>query len=193
MKQSQPGIATILLAAGKARRFGGQKLSAQLRGRQLARFAAQALIALGAEWNFVVHAGTPPDLGTNDVQGLALDPPDAPISASIATGIAAAQAVGARVALIALADMPLVPTNHFKALLAAFDGDRIASRAGPITMPPALFGHQHFGALLSLEGDQGAGTLLKDVMTIPLAEALALDIDTREDLARAEAFLRGTN
>ena len=112
-----------------------------------------------------------------------------PLSRTIATGIAAV--AGARAALIALADMPLVPADHFARLIAGFDGDLIATRVGTLTMVPAIFGEQHFSALQSLQGDRGAGALLQAAPTVTLPEDLALDIDTAEDLQRAAALLQG--
>jgi CTP:molybdopterin cytidylyltransferase MocA len=75
-----------------------------------------------------------------DVPGLpgftrvALEPPDAPQSRSLALGLAA---VGdAQAVLIALADMPLVPPAHFARMLALFDGDRLTSACEGQRLPP---------------------------------------------------------
>jgi molybdenum cofactor cytidylyltransferase len=104
-------------------------------------------------------------------------------------GVAAAQAAGARAVLLALADMPLVPAEHIRALAAGFDGDRIGTSTDGVTMPPALFGTAHFAGLTALTGDRGGAMRLAGAPTVSLDHVLALDIDTPEDLIRTEAML----
>lgn len=180
-------LAVILLAAGRASRFGGGKLAVLLAGSPVAEHAASSLRDLPCAWRLCVQGSRPvPVEGFTDVP---LDAPDAPLSASIRAGVTAAEALGADAVLLALADMPLVPTAHHRALLGAFDGDRIASRAHGQPMPPAVFGRRHFAALKALSGDRGAGALLRDAPFVTLAAEHALDIDTPADLVRAEAAL----
>lgn len=179
--------ALVLLAAGRASRFGGGKLGADLAGVPLVQHAARALVHLPLVERIVVCSGDTPYLpGFTRVP---LHPADAPLSQSIALGVAAAAQHGA--ALFALADMPLVPESHFAALLARFDGDRIGTRVDGKTMVPAIFGARHFPALQALEGDRGAGPLLHTAPAVDLEPRLALDVDTADDLARATAVLQG--
>lgn len=178
-------IALILLAAGRAKRFGGGKLGAELAGKPLAHHAADSLAGLPIFRRFVISSSQTPDL--KRFTRLAPKPADAPLSRSIATGIAALTDEDA--ALFALADMPLVPTAHFAALIACFDGDRIATRVDGRNMVPAIFGRQHFAMLASLVGDRGAGVLLQDAPSIELTPAQALDVDTQNDLERAQVLL----
>jgi len=130
-----------------------------------------------------------PDLSALGYRAVPLDPPGAPQSRSLALGVAAAQAEGARAVLVALADMPLVPAEHIRALVAAFDGDRIATEAQGTIMPPAIFGARHFAALTALAGDRGGAARLNGAAAVALDPMLALDVDTPEDLARAAAWL----
>lgn len=180
-------VAVILLAAGRASRFGGGKLAADLAGKPVALHVGERLAAMPfARKVLVCSTATPPIDGFERIQ---LDPPGAPLSRSIATGIAAVSGTGA--ALIALADMPLVPAEHFERLVEKFDGDRIGTVVAGRTMVPAIFGTHLFSVLAALEGDRGAAALLRDAPTVALEETLALDIDTPDDLARAEALLQG--
>ncbi|HUV32951.1 MAG TPA: NTP transferase domain-containing protein, partial [Devosiaceae bacterium] len=60
---------------------------------------------------------------------------------------------------------------------------------------PVLFARRRFEALRELTGDTGAGGILAahaaDVLLVPSGNHGVLDdIDTREDLARAEAAIR---
>nr|WP_255630882.1 nucleotidyltransferase family protein [Novosphingobium sp. FKTRR1] len=176
------------MAAGKASRFGADKLAAQLIDRPVARHAADMLAALPFVHRFAIvrEQTPPPPAPLPGYTCLPLDPPDAPQSRSLATGVAAARRVGAQAVLVALADMPLVPASHIAALVSAFDGDRIASRDTAGTpMPPALFGARHFAALEVLLGDRGAGALLRDAPFVTLPPGAEHDIDTPDDLARA--------
>jgi len=180
-------IALVLLAAGRGTRFGGAKLAAPLGNKPVARHASDTLRILRFRAHLaVVGPDTPPLPGYDTIM---LDPPGAPQSRSLALGVAAAQASGAGAVLIALADMPLVPATHVEAMIARFDGDRLASIASDTVMPPALFGAQHFAALCALAGDRGAGALLRDAPTLPLPDHAALDIDRAEDLMLAERLL----
>lgn len=184
------GIAVVLLAAGRGARFGEAKLGADLGGRPLALHAAAMLAGLPFARHLAVVRDDTPDLAPLGWTVLPLDPPHAPQSRSLAIGVAAARAAGARGMLIALADMPLVPAGHVAALVAAFDGDRITSSAGGQHMPPALFGAMHFDALEALSGDRGAGALLAGAPCLPLPPGTELDVDRPEDLARAAGLLR---
>jgi molybdenum cofactor cytidylyltransferase len=184
-----PAIALILLAAGRGERFGGGKLTATLAGKPVAHHAAAML----RDVPFVTHIAvigpqTPPLPGYRTVM---LDPPGAPQARSLALGLAAAIEAGAQAVMVALADMPLVPRSHIMAMLAAFDGDRLASLGPGSPMPPALFGARHFAALAAMEGDRGAGALLRDAPALPLTADAALDIDRPEDLERAAILLAG--
>lgn len=179
--------ALVLLAAGRASRFGGGKLTADLGGKPLINHAAQALADLPLAERIVLCCDETPDLP--GYRRIPLQPTGAPLSRSIALGTAAAtrhQSV-----LFALADMPLVPGAHFAKLLKHFDSDCIGTRVGGVTMVPAIFGARHFSALLALEGDRGAGALLQRAPSVELDPRLALDVDTADDLARAAARLQG--
>jgi molybdenum cofactor cytidylyltransferase len=180
-------IALVLLAAGRGERFGGAKLAAPLAGKPLARHAADCLLALPFAEHIAVIGPDTPDLP--GYRTVLLDPPGAPQSRSLAAGIATAQAGGAAAIMVALADMPLVPRSHFEALLARFDGDRLATLGPDSAMPPALFGARHFVALMAVEGDRGAGALLRDAPGLRLPADAALDIDRPDDLLRAGRIL----
>lgn len=183
------GLALVLLAGGQSARFGGPKLIAKLGSKPLALHAAEMLAALPFAARYAVVGPDVPDLAVLGYRCVPLTPPGAPQARSLALGVAAAAADGAKAVLVALADMPLVPTAHVLALISQFDGDRIATEADGVTMPPALFGAAHFAALTALNGDRGGAVRLKGAPTVALDPLLALDVDRPEDLARAEALL----
>lgn len=183
------GLALVLLAGGQSARFGGPKLIAPLGGKPLALHAAEMLAALPFAARYAVIGPEVPDLAALGYNCVPLSPPGALQARSLALGVAAAEAGGARAVLVALADMPLVPPAHIRALVGRFDGDRIATEAEGVTMPPALFGATHFAALTALGGDRGGAVRLKGAPTVLLDPRLALDVDRPEDLASAEALL----
>jgi molybdenum cofactor cytidylyltransferase len=183
------GLALVLLAGGQSARFGGPKLVAPLGGKPLALHAAEMLAALPFAARYAVIGPDVPDLAALGYTCVPLTPPGAPQARSLALGVAAAQAHGARAVLVALADMPLVPAAHIHRLVSRFEGDRIATEADGVIMPPALFGAAHFAALTALDGDRGGAVRLKGAPTVSLDPQLALDVDRPEDLVRAEALL----
>ena len=184
------GIALVLLAGGQSSRFGGPKLIAPLGGRPLALHAAGMLAALPFAARYAVVGPDVPDLAALGYQTMPLSPPGALQAQSLALGVAAAAAGSARAVLVALADMPLVPAAHIHALVSRFNGDRIATSADGVILPPAIFGAAHFPALTTLDGDRGGAVRLKGAPAVALDASLALDVDRPEDLARAEALLQ---
>jgi molybdenum cofactor cytidylyltransferase len=183
------GLALVLLAGGQSVRFGGPKLIAPLGGKPLALHAGQLLADLPFAARYAVVGPDVPDLAALGYETVPLSPPGAPQARSLALGVAAAAKGGASAVLVALADMPLVPAAHIRALVSRFDGDRIATAAGGVLLPPAIFGAAHFPALTALDGDRGGAVRLKGAPGVALDAALALDVDNPEDLARAEARL----
>jgi CTP:molybdopterin cytidylyltransferase MocA len=184
-------IGAFLLAAGSSRRFGdADKLAQPFRGRMLGEHAAAAMpvehFAAGGAWVIASHVGHPCepawrnagfDIALNQLAGEGMG-----TSVSAAAGIASRANFDA--ILIALADMPLVPREHFAALIGAMSGpaDIICSTGGQSPMPPAIFGSDHFGALAKLSGDTGArGTLAKG-RAITCPAGWLIDIDTPEIL-----------
>ncbi len=142
-------IAIAVLAAGASRRFGeGDKLTAMFRGRMLGE-AVCASVPQGCfdrRW-VIASAQHHPCAAAWHAHGF-----DIAINPDASVGMGTSVALAARIALevdcdalvIALADMPLVPPEHFTALtarIAAASADAIiVSQAGGKRMPPAAFG-----------------------------------------------------
>ncbi len=183
-------LVAIVLAAGSARRFGSDKLSAVFHGEPLVHHAIRAARVAPVERVFVV-CGAQLDIGTW--------PPSPPVeavriastalSASLQAGIAAAgEAEGA---FIFLGDMPLIPPEVAGRLAPAL-GDQFAAvpRHAGKNGHPVLLSSRAFAEIAALTGDQGAGRLLKrrdDVAFVETADdTILLDVDRVEDLARLE-------
>ncbi len=192
-------VAAIVLAAGRASRFGAgpadSKVLAMLDGRPL--IAHVLACVAGSRLSPCVavtgHAG--------DAVARALDPfevtrvhnPDyaSGLAHSLRAGIMALPATAGG-AVIVLADMPLVRSATLDALVAAFE---VAPPGTEAVVPvyegvqgnPVLLGRALFAAVATLRGDEGARRLLAapDRRVIACAvddHGVAIDVDTRAGL-----------
>jgi len=183
-------LAGIVLAAGAATRFGGDKLAASFRGEPLLDHAIRAARAAPVERVIVVCAqgqkigpwpGHPP-VETVRIESDAL-------SRSLKAGIAAAGDVDG--AFVFLGDMPLIP-HAVAGQLAGMLGENFAAVPRNNGRPghPVLLANRAFAEIARLEGDEGAGRLLRqrgDVAFLESAgEGILMDVDRAEDLARLE-------
>ncbi len=181
-------VGLILLAAGRSERFGAKdKLAHDWRGKPLVRHVADRLAAMP----FAAHlAIVTPDNATRfpDCFEEAVNKdPARGLSHSIALGIGALAERDLDACLIALGDMPLVPRQHFAALVDALetaDNAIVASANGGRAQVPALFAAKHFAELAQLAGDNGARDLLSTATTVHCAPDLLADFDRPEDFAR---------
>lgn len=173
----------IVLAAGRGERFarsggGTHKLDALLAGVPVLEHVLRSVAASGLACHVVRPAN-----GTNGMGD------------SIARGVAATSDAAGW--LILPGDLPLVDA---RSLLRVAEG--LASQ--PVVVPfwnarqghPVGFGRECRAALMALGGDAGAAAVVRAqrqagrVLDMELDdEGIVLDIDTPDDLARAEALL----
>lgn len=192
------GLAVAILAAGRSARFGAEdKLAAPFLGKPLGLHTADALIGLDVLRRWVIvwtvdhpcvpgwmSAGFEPVVNPDAADGMA---------SSLRCAAERALEIGAEGLLVCLADMPLVPSAHFSALVQAWAerGGLIASQDGALVSPPAIFSREHFGALSSLTGDQGAKPLLKTAFRVTGPRGALMDVDDPETLRRLSKGWRG--
>lgn len=88
--------------------------------------------------------------------------------------------------LITLVDQPLINKKHIEEIIKEFESGKhkiVASRYESTVGPPAIFGHVYFNALLNLQGDNGAKSILKyaedDILYLDLG-IYGKDADTPE-------------
>jgi molybdenum cofactor cytidylyltransferase len=184
--------ALVLLAAGLGRRFGGDKLLADLHGRPVGLHAAETLAALPFATRIAVTGAGGPDYAAYGYHVVRNPAPDQGQAGSLRLGVRAARAAGALAVLVALADMPCVTAGHLRRLLDAggCDAALVASTDGARRTPPALFGRAWFDRLEGLEGDQGARTLLADAVAVTAHARDLVDVDTPAAL-RALSYSMG--
>lgn len=183
-------LVALVLAAGAGRRFGGNKLSANFRGEPLVHHAIRAARAAPVE-RVIVVCGEALAIGDwpGEPRVEALRIASTALSQSLRAGIeAAGEADGA---FVFLGDMPVIPHDVAPALIAALAGNfaAVPCHAGR-NGHPVLLARQAFPEVCRLEGDEGAGRLLKprdDVALVAVESAgIHLDIDRAEDLARLD-------
>jgi len=182
MPLSQTDPVVLVLAAGRGERFaasGGtvHKLQALLAGKRVIDHVMHAVRASGLPYHVVDADASRPGMGD-----------------SIAAGVRATAAASGW--LILPADLPLISPDTLRSI--AF--------AAPcaVTLPvyqgqrghPVRFGRECAADLLNLQGNQGAAQLIKareatnSVAMIEVDDiGCVTDVDTLDDLARAEKLL----
>jgi len=187
-------VAIVVLAAGHGRRFGADKLMADLDGAPLGIRAARNLAGIDAAAHFAVCqpgaaiASHYADLGYKIVEN-----PNANLglSSSLHLAVGAVAKTKAQALLIVLADMPFIMPAHIDALITACDHDIIASTDGGQAMPPAIFPRSTWPLLLDTKGDAGARQLLSKARNLAAPLGSLRDIDTPDDLAASKSPLLG--
>lgn len=176
MTQRKPPV-VLVLASGRGERFvasGGQgsKLAARLAGRPVLEHTLDAVRASGLPFH-VEDAGHP---GMGD---------------SIAAGVRATADAGGW--LVLPGDLPLIAPQSLRAV-----ADALAQAS--VVLPayrgerghPVGFAAQHGAALQALTGPEGAAAIVRQggVLRLELDDpGIVTDIDTVDDLARAERLL----
>jgi molybdenum cofactor cytidylyltransferase len=167
----------LVLASGRGERFrasGGQgsKLQALLAGRPVLEHTLAAVRASGLP--FHVEAAGHPGMGD-----------------SIAAGVRATADAGGW--LVLPGDLPLVSPDSLRAVAAALQHASVVlpfyrgTRGHPVG-----FAAEHGPALRALSGAEGAAAIVQGAKSLKLElqdEGIVTDIDTVEDLARAERLL----
>jgi molybdenum cofactor cytidylyltransferase len=167
----------LVLASGKGERFvasGGQgsKLQALLAGQPVLEHTLAAVRASGLPFH-VEDAGHP---GMGD---------------SIAAGVrATADAAGW---LVLPGDLPLVRPDSLRAVAQALERASVVLPVHAGTRGhPVGFRREHGAALQALAGAEGAASIVKQAQPLRLDlddPGIVTDIDTLDDLARAERLL----
>lgn len=179
----------LILAAGASTRLGHPKQLVLLNGETLLdrsiRVARQAGCA-----PIVVVVGAYEDLIRRECQLEDLSVISNPdwaqgMGTSLSRGAQAFDDVAG--ILVMTCDMPTVSPDHLRALAAS--GTLTASTYAGRKGVPAYFPRTHFSQLSEIKGDAGARALLQPARAIELADG-ELDIDTAEDLARAQRLAK---
>ena len=190
-------LGCLLMAAGNASRFGGNKLAAKLNGKMLIECALEAvpreefarvtvvtqyeeILHLAKRFNFTAVRNPHPEWG---------------VSHTISLGT---EKMGDCDAILyQVADQPLLRRESVRAEIAFFreNPDKIVAMAhGGVRGNPCIFPRRFFPELLALTGDCGGSAVIRrheqDLLLFEAASEELCDVDTRaalEELAHLRA------
>jgi molybdenum cofactor cytidylyltransferase len=193
--QSEASLHVVVLAAGAARRFGSAKQLARFAGRPLLQTAVTNAVAVGGTAVSVVlgaHAGELTALLRNTPAAVLLNRQwEEGIGSSLRTAVQHLSG-GCDGLLVLLGDQPAVSADDLRQLVSRWRARPdviVAATYSGITGVPAIFPRWTFSEIGELRGDMGARSVIRRhtdrTLRVPMAHA-ALDIDTPEDLLRAE-------
>ncbi len=182
-------IGAVILAAGFSRRLGRPKQDVVFGGETL--LARAVRVAKNAALSPVVvvvrEARYIEELQPLAANVLLNEAAQGGMATSVVQGVSWAQQHGVEGLVLMTCDQPALRPQHLQALCA--DPQQVtASRYSGRVGVPAYFPATAFEQLLQLRGDAGARGLLQNVPAV-VDEALALDIDTDEDLRAAKQHL----
>ncbi|ABC31718.1 uncharacterized MobA-related protein [Hahella chejuensis KCTC 2396] len=183
----------LVLAAGQSRRFGADKLTAQMRdGRALLAHTLAALTATEQPLLAVVrpgHNAVTALLDRLDVPYTVCPHAEAGMGASLAWGVS--QVKDWMFCGVALADMPYIRSGTLAALHERGGEERIVApfyheRQGH----PVIFGRRFYPQLMALGGDAGAKSVLQRYSDALLRldvedRGVLCDVDTPDDIHEA--------
>ncbi|MET3645403.1 nucleotidyltransferase family protein [Phyllobacterium ifriqiyense] len=188
--------AVLVLGAGSGSRFRlGEKLGAELGGAPVAHHVLRTLQSFRWARKILVcrhNTGWTEAFQEDGYSIVHNNAPEEGMLGSLRRGVLEAR--GLKNVLVCLGDMPFIRRDHIERLLskaAQRRGQVVASRAGDHRGPPAIF---PLSALeyLPASGEGGARSLLDEAAFVDCRLDEISDIDTRQDLADAEAYMAGT-
>ena len=183
-------IGCVILAAGKASRFGENKLLARCQNRALIEWLFDAVptdrlgpVVVVTQYPAVEALAAARGFGT-----LRNDAPELGVSRSVALGTAALAGECGGILFLA-ADQPRLRRETLAALVERFREAPtriVAAAAGERRGNPAVFPASLFEGLQALTGDRGGMQLIRRfpelVTYLPVDPAELFDVDTAEDL-----------
>ncbi|MCX7325058.1 MAG: molybdopterin-binding/glycosyltransferase family 2 protein [Hyphomicrobiales bacterium] len=197
---NHPQVAAVVLAAGHSTRLGRNKLLERVGGKPVVRHVVEAALASRAGPAIVVlgHQAREVAMALVGLDVTFVENPDhaSGMASSLRTGVDAVPDTCAA-ALVLLGDMPLINTTIINRLVDNYAGEPLADGIVPVAdgrrANPVLLSRALFDAVASLEGDTGARGLLArpGVRVIEVSvddDAVLVDVDTEEALARARAL-----
>jgi molybdenum cofactor cytidylyltransferase len=190
-------VSGVLLAAGRASRFGAPKQLARLDGVTLVKRAVEVLRA-SSVCEIVVVVGQDSERVGRELPSdvlVVLNPLFATgLSSSLKAGIAAVDGQSTA-AVVCLADQPMVTPALIDGVIARHrDTGRlvVATSSGEVVGPPVLFHRDIFPEIEALKGDKGAKYVIlnhPDSERIEVGPEVLLDIDTPKDLDGAARMI----
>ncbi len=186
--------AGVVLAAGASTRLGRPKQTVMMGGETLVERAARVALKAGLRPVFVVlRAGDAAAMEqASRIAGGGAEvvwnaEAEEGMAASIRCGVRAAEGHGAAGVVLMTCDQVAMTAAHLQALCAEPEAAAGSGYAGKVGIP-AYFPRASFDGLRALRGDVGARGMLAGARAVE-TEALALDVDTEEDVERARRWV----
>lgn len=185
-----PTIGCVIMAAGNARRYGANKLTALFHGRSLIQRSLDAIPTDHLEKTVVVtqYEEVAACAAASGFSVIRNPHPELGISQSLRLGLA--ETCECSGVLFAVADQPLLRRESVEALLALWrrHPERIAALAsGGQRGNPCLFPARFFPELMELTGDRGGSAVIRrhpeDLLLLEVDAAELADVDTPQALA----------
>lgn len=203
-------IVGIYLAAGKSMRMGKCKLSLPLAVKPLGTIALKEIIQSNIDHLLVVTKDFRSDwlnsaealrsYSKSKWENIVSLQAHLGQSYSLRTGILRAKQLGAESVIVFLADQPFVTSSMINRLIneAKSEHAYVASSDGGVLKPPILFNQKAFAELMTISGDEGARSLLRnDALygtSLTMSSDQLFDIDTIEEYEYAKSFyLKSSN
>ena len=185
-------LGIVLLAAGAGKRFGGNKLTAQVHGKPMYLWAMENIEEMKTELPTVVVTGTPEIVSAAEAKGMIAifnGQPELGISLSIRLGIEAVIQEDRKVdgILFMVCDQPWLEKTTLVRLMSEFDGGILALSYGERRGNPVLFWREELTELRELSGDIGGRRVMarhiENVRFLEVNDEKELqDIDKREQI-----------
>ncbi|EJN04993.1 nucleotidyltransferase family protein [Phyllobacterium sp. YR531] len=203
MNPSSITVAAIILAAGRATRMRdhGHKLLAKFDGVPLIRRTVSIAMASRSSSVTVVTGYRRDDI-ENSIDGMGAHIVHNPnfsvgIGSSIVAGFSGSHVKSAAGAIIMLADMPKLETEHLNRLIAVFreNNGRSIVRAVSGSSPghPVILPSTFYERVIALNGDFGARQIMDkskgDTIEVDIGNAAIRDVDTPEAIIAAGGLL----
>ena len=189
-------VGCVLMAAGNAARFGGNKLLAEFRGKPLIRCALDAIpkealsgVAVVSQYDEILALA--PEYGFTAVKN---ENPELGVSRTVRLGTAAL-ANTCDGLIYQVADQPLLQKSTVLHLAQAFckQPDRIiVPTANGRRGNPCIFPRRYFEELQNLKGDRGGSQVIRRhaeaVLGVEVPAHELIDVDTAETLQKLDGL-----
>ena len=185
-------LGIVLLAAGAGKRFGGNKLTAQVHGKPMYLWAMENIEEMKTELPAVVVTGPPEIVSAAEAKGMIAifnGQPELGISLSIRLGIEAVIQEDRKVdgILFMVCDQPWLEKTTLVRLMSEFDGGILALSYGERRGNPVIFSREYLKELSELSGDIGGRQVMarhrENVRFLEVNDEKELqDIDKREQI-----------
>lgn len=200
-------IVGIYLAAGKSQRMGEHKLALPVGKMSLGSLALETALDSSLQKVYVIMSDEDDGkwiskklLANHKLVLMRCPAAFEGQSTSLRCGIERAQVEKADAAMVILADQPFITVLMINELIACLKQhptcNYVATSREALSIPPILFSASMFSPLLTLTGDEGARSLLKNKARYPGKQLpckdnrFVFDVDTKEDYAELLAIMR---